>query len=225
MDDIKNKAKKGLSVNEFELIKAETNALIIDTRNAKNFGEGFIPDSINIGIDGDFAVWVGTIIVDLKQKLVVIAEPNRIDEVITRLLRVGFDQVMGYLDGGIEAWKNAGKELYQIKSVTPIQLASIMQNNPDTLLLDVRKASEYNSQHVVSAINTPLDYYKNFLAQIDKNKTYYVYCAGGYRSMIFISLLHRLGYRNLINVYGGFNEIIKTEKFNITDYVCPTTLL
>ena len=153
------------------------------------------------------------------------AEENRIEEVITRLARVGYDHAIGYLKGGFEAWKKSGKEFDTIESITPLELHSRLQQNPELNILDVRKKSEYDSEHIVEVENIPLDYINQNMAQVDKNKTYYVHCAGGYRSMTFVSILRARGYTNLIDVQDGFKAIKETDKFNITDYVCPTTLL
>lgn len=224
-DSVLKKGQKELSPEDFELVANETGALILDTRKAKDFAKGFIPNSINIGIDGSFAVWVGTLILDIKQEILLITESGREEEVITRLARVGYDNAIGYLKGGFEAWKNAGKESDTIPDITVEEFAAAEEANPDIHILDVRKKSEFDSEHIKNAQNLPLDYINENMAEVDKNKTYYVHCAGGYRSMIFASILKARGYDNLINVDGGFSAIKKSGKFDITDYVCPTTLL
>lgn len=225
IDSVLNKGQKALSPDEFELVANETGAVIIDTRKAKDFGAGFIPNSINIGIDGNFAVWVGTLILDIKQEILLITEHGREEEVITRLARVGYDNAIGYLKGSFEAWKNAGKEIDTIQDIDVEQFAAAQEANPNINILDVRKKSEYDSEHIVNAENLPLDYINETMSEVDKNKTYYVHCAGGYRSMTFASILKARGYDNLINVDGGFSAIKKSEKFKVTNYVCPTTLL
>jgi rhodanese-related sulfurtransferase len=214
-----------LSPAEFEAAANETGALILDTRDAQTFAKGFIPNSINIGIDGSFAVWVGAMIPDLKQEILVVAEPGREEEVITRLARVGYDYSIGYLAGGFSAWKEWGFEVDSITSITVEELAKIIAADPKVQVLDVRKNSEYLSEHVVDAENTPLDYINESMLKVNKDKTYYVHCAGGYRSMVFNSILRARGYDNLIDVAGGFKSIKESGKFKITDYVCPTTLL
>ena len=214
-----------LNVNDFEVVANETEALILDTRDAQTFAKGFIPNSINIGIDGSFAPWVGTLITDLKQAILLITEPGREEEVVIRLARVGYDNTVGYLAGGFEAWKNAGKEVDTITSISPETLFELQAADSNLPILDVRKASEFGSEHIVGAENAPLDYINDSMAKINKNKTYYVHCAGGYRSMIFCSILRARGYDNLIDVQGGFSSLKKMEKFTITDYVCPSTLL
>lgn len=225
IDDVMARGKKALSVTEFEVVANETHALIIDTRAAQKFAKAFIPNSINIGINGSFAVWVGTLVPDIKQEILLITEPGREDEVITRLARVGYDNAIGYLDGGIDAWINAGKETESIPTVSVAEFAAAEVANPDINILDVRKKSEYDSEHIVNAINAPLDYINNSMTAVDKNKTYYVHCAGGYRSMVFASILKARGYNNLIDVDGGFASIKSSGKFKVTDYVCPSTML
>ena len=225
IDDVMARGKKALNVTEFEVVANETHALIIDTRAAQKFAKAFIPNSINIGINGSFAVWVGTLVPDIKQEILLITEPGREDEVITRLARVGYDNAIGYLDGGIDAWINAGKETESIPTVSVAEFAAAEVANPDINILDVRKKSEYDSEHIVNAINAPLDYVNNSMTAVDKNKTYYVHCAGGYRSMVFASILKARGYNNLIDVDGGFASIKSSGKFKITDYVCPSTML
>ena len=223
-DAIKAKGTRPLTVREFEVAANETNALMIDTRNAQDFAKGFIPNSINIGIDGSFATWVGTLIPDVKQAILIIADAGREEEIVTRLARVGYDHPIGYLQGGFEAWRNSGKEIDEIISVNASDLADMLYNE-QVNIIDVRKESEYNSEHIIEAINMPLDFINNHMSSIDKNITYYVHCAAGYRSMIFASILRARGYDNLIDVKGGFNEIKKTNKFKLSEYVCPTTML
>ncbi len=220
-----NRGKKPLSPNAFDAAANETNALILDTRNAQDFAKGFVPNSINIGIDGSFAVWVGTLITDLQQPILLVTDPGREEEAIIRLARVGYDNTIGYLENGFSSWKAAGKEIEQITSITVEELAAAANANPHLSILDVRKLSEYNSEHIVNATNAPLDYINNSMALINKNQTYYVHCAGGYRSMVFASILKARGYHNLIDVQGGFKAIKEYGKFPITDYVCPTTML
>jgi glyoxylase-like metal-dependent hydrolase (beta-lactamase superfamily II)/rhodanese-related sulfurtransferase len=228
IDDIETvmeRGLRGLSVSEFEALANETGALVIDTRAAKTFGLGFIPNAINIGLAGGFAVWVGTLVSDIKQPILLVAEPGTEEEAIVRLARVGYDNTIGYLAGGFDAWQKAGRPVEQIKSITAEEFAAAEVNDPAIRILDVRKQSEYNSEHIVNAVNAPLDYINSSMALIDKNKTYYVHCAGGYRSMAFASILKARGYHNLIDVDGGFAAIKASGKFKVTDYVCPTTML
>jgi glyoxylase-like metal-dependent hydrolase (beta-lactamase superfamily II)/rhodanese-related sulfurtransferase len=225
IDKVLERGQHALSPDAFEAAANETSALILDTRDAQSFAKGFVPNSINIGIDGSFAPWVGAMIPDIKQEILLVTEPGRETEVITRLARVGYDFTIGYLEGGIESWKKAGKELDNIVSISPETLAQKQATDPNIAILDVRKASEFGSEHIINAQNAPLDFINESMASIDKDKTYFVHCAGGYRSMIFISILKARGFDHLIDVKGGFKEIKESGKFNITEYVCPTTLM
>jgi len=224
IDAVMQRGEHALSPDAFETAANETGAMIVDTRVSEIFVKGFIPNAINIGLDGSFAPWVGTLIPDIKQQILIVAEPGREEEVITRLARVGFDYSIGYLKGGFDAWKNAGKEVDTIVSISPITLVHKMKLS-DVNILDVRRKSEHDSEHVHGAINVPLDYINESMAKIDKNKKYYVHCAGGYRSMIFISILKARGYNNLIDITGGFKAMKESGLFEISDYVCPATML
>jgi len=223
--DVIKRGTQALSPASFEAAANETGALILDTRPAQVFAKGFIPNSINIGIDGSFAPWVGTLVSDIKQELLIVADKENIEEVITRLARVGYDNAIGYLDGGFESWKNSGKEIDTIESITAEELADRKEKNPSVPLIDVRKKSEYDSEHVEDAINAPLDFINDSMTKIDRNKTQYIHCAGGYRSIIFISILKARGFENLVDIKGGFKAIKENGKFSITDYVCPSTML
>lgn len=230
IDKVLERGQHALSSEAFETAANETGALILDTRAPQTFAKGFVPNSINIGIDGGFAPWVGTLIPDIKQEILLVTDEGREEEVITRLARVGYDYTIGYLKDGFAAWQKAGKEIDQIKSISADELADISKKDlsagaEKANILDVRKESEYKSEHVQEAENTPLDFINNSMAQIDKDKTYYVHCAGGYRSMIFTSILRARGYDKLIDVKGGFKDIKESGKFTLTDYVCPSTLL
>ncbi len=223
-DHVLQKGTRALNAKEFEAAANELHALIIDTRKADDFHKEFIPNAVNIGIDGSFATWVGTLVPDVNHPILLVIDEGREEEVITRLARVGYDNPIGYLKGGLKAWKEAGFETDAIRSISAEEFASRYANH--TLnILDVRKASEYNSEHIIDAINAPLDYINDSMTKVDKNKEYYVHCAGGYRSMTFISILQARGYRNLTNVAGGFSAIKPTGKFNISEYVCPSTML
>ncbi len=225
IDAVIKRGNIALSPGAFETAANETGALILDTRDPEIFSKGFIPNSINIGIDGNFAPWVGSMIPDIKQQILIVDESGREEEVITRLARVGYDYTIGYLQGGIEAWKKAGKEIDEIKSITVDELEALMAKDKNINVLDVRKESEYMSEHVENAENAPLDFINDSMLKVDKNKTYYVHCASGYRSMIFVSTLKARGYNNLVDVKGGFKEIKERGKIKVTDYACPTTLL
>ncbi len=224
IDKVLERGQHALSPDAFEVAANETGALVLDTRDPQTFAQGFVPNSINIGIDGQFAPWVGAMIPDIKQEILLVTDEGREEEVVTRLARVGYDYTIGYLKGGFNAWKNAGKEVDTIKSVTVDELAEIAQKE-NLNILDVRKKSEYLSEHIIDAENAPLDFINDSMAQVDKNKTYYVHCAGGYRSMIFNSILRARGFDNLIDVKSGFKALKESGKFKISDYVCPSTLL
>ncbi len=225
IDDVLARGQHAFTPDAFEVAANETSALILDTRAAQDFANGFIPNAINIGIDGNFAPWVGAMIPDIKQEILLVTDEGRELEVITRLARVGYDYTIGFLQGGFKAWQDAGKEVDTIKSIDALELADQKTKDNATLILDVRKASEYKSEHIKGAINAPLDFINDSMSMIDKDKTYFVHCAGGYRSMIFISILKARGFDHLIDVKGGFKEIKDSGKFNITEYKVPTTLL
>ena len=225
IDKVLERGQHALSPEAFEAAANETGALILDTRAPQVFAKGFVPNSINIGIDGSFAPWVGAMIPDIKQEILLVTDEGREEEVITRLARVGYDFTIGYLKGGFEAWSKSGMEIDSIKSISAEELAEIKDKNASANILDVRKKSEYFSEHVIDAENAPLDTINDSMAQIDKSKTYYVHCAGGYRSMIFASILKARGFENLIDVNGGFKAIKDSNLFKITDYVCPSTML
>jgi rhodanese-related sulfurtransferase len=225
IDKVLERGHHALSAEAFEAAANETSALILDTRDAQVFAKGFVPNSINIGLDGNFAPWVGTMIPDIKQEILLVTDEGREEEAVIRLARVGYDFTIGFLKGGFETWRKAGKEVDVIQSVSAEELDEIINKNPATAVLDVRKKSEYFSEHLIDAENAPLDFINDSMAQIDKRKTYYVHCAGGYRSMIFISTLKARGFDNLIDVKGGFKALKESEKFNISDYVCPSTML
>ena len=224
IDKVLERGQHALTPAAFEAAANETSALILDTRNVQTFAAGFVPNSINIAIDGSFAPWVGAMIPDIKQEILLVTEDGREEEVITRLARVGYDFTIGYLKGGIAAWKDAGKELDQIESISAEETLNRAQSGEGEII-DVRKNSEYLSEHIVDVENAPLDFINDSMLKINKNKTYFVHCASGYRSMIFISTLRARGYENLIDVQGGFKAIKESEKFKLSEYVCPTTLL
>jgi hydroxyacylglutathione hydrolase len=224
IDEVLRQGTTALSPAAFEAAANETTAVILDTRDAQVFAKAFIPNSINIGIDGGFAPWVGAMIPDVKQPILLVTEPGREEEVVTRLARVGYDNTLGYLEGGIQSWTNDGRETDHIQSVSADEMAAAFSKGGYEVL-DVRKNSEYLSEHLLDVTNAPLDYINDSMLKVDKNKTYFVHCAGGYRSMIFISILKARGYDNLIDVKGGFKAIKESGKIKVSDYVCPTTLL
>ncbi|MGZ3924873.1 MAG: MBL fold metallo-hydrolase [Flavisolibacter sp.] len=221
---VMERGKQALSPEAFETAANETGALILDTRDPQVFAKGFIPNSINIGIDGNFAPWVGTLVPDINQQILLVAEEGKEDEVTLRLARVGFDHTLGHLKGGIAAWTEANKETDHIRSIEANELADKLKTE-NVALLDVRRPAEYMSEHVVGATSMPLDYINDHINLLDKDQTYYVHCAGGYRSMIFASILKARGFNNIIDVKGGFKAIKETNRIPVTDYVSPTTLV
>ena len=223
--EVIRRGTQALDPGAFEAAANSTGALLLDTRNAETFAAGFIPNSINIGIDGNFAPWAGALIPDIKQPILLITDGGREEEVVTRLARVGYDQSIGYLKGGFAAWQQAGKQTDKIFSITAAELAQRNISDSSILIVDVRKKSEYDAEHVAGAINAPLDFLNNSMHLLDKNKTSYVHCASGYRSMIFISSLRARGFNKLVNIKGGLKAIKASNQFKITDYVRPTTAL
>lgn len=225
LDEVMQRGSHALSPEAFEVAANETEALVLDVREAQTFAKGFIPNAINIGIEGQFASWVGTLIPDLKQPILLVTEPGKEAETITRLARVGYDNCIGYLQGGIQAWKDAGKEADTVTSISAEAFSNLLAENPTLAAFDVRKKSEYDSEHVIGVENLPLDFLNENMAQINPDKTYYLHCAGGYRSMIAVSILKARGFDNLIDVAGGFAAIKAFGKLPLTEYVCPSTLL
>ncbi len=212
LDRILKRSLHAFSVEEFAELHREKNAVLLDTRRAQVFAKGFIPGAINIGLDGDFASWAGTLLKIVTTPILLVTEDGQQKEVITRLARVGFDHVLGYLKGGFEAWSGSGKGIDSITSLNADNVAALIQKE-DALVLDVRRAAEYIRGHVTNAINMPLDYIEENKQRIPRKKHVYVYCAAGYRSMAFISLLRSQGYTNLIDVNGGFKAIEKSDHF------------
>ena len=222
-DQVLKKGKQPLSIDDFETVAEETGALILDTRSASDFHEGFVPNSINIGIKGDFAPWVGAMIVDVKHPILLITDNGMEEEAITRLSRVGFDNVVGYLDGGYDAWRNSGKESDAIQRISADEFAK--QYNDQAKVIDVRKESEYEAEHINDAYSKPLSYINDWAKTLDHAEHFYIHCAGGYRSMIAASILQSRGYRNFTEIDGGFNAIKKTEKVPLSNFVCQSKTL
>ncbi len=223
IDQVIAQGNNALSPKEFELAANETGALVLDVRHQKDFVKGHIPRSIFIGLNGSFAPWVGALIKDVLQPILLVAPEGKIEEAITRLSRVGFDNTLGYLKGGYEAWQAAGKEIDTLKSIPATELAKKHKANANTPILDVRKKTEYLSEHIQGAENAPLSELNNHLAKLPKEETFYVHCAGGYRSVIASSILKAKGIHNLVDVAGGFKAIRPTS-LPTSDFVCPTTL-
>ncbi|EAY25501.1 MBL fold metallo-hydrolase [Microscilla marina] len=221
VDEVLGRGMKALSIEEFETKKSE-GVVILDTRHEQIFNKGFVPGAINIGLEGTFAVWVGTLIKNLNEPIMLVAPKGKEKETVLRLARVGYDNAIGYLKGGFDAWQTANKPVDQIKSIEATELATLNKSG-NINILDVRKPTEYQSERIVDAQNFPLDFINGHLNDLDKEATYYIHCAGGYRSMITSSILKKHGYPNVIEVKGGFREIAKTDIAK-TEYVCPSTL-
>jgi glyoxylase-like metal-dependent hydrolase (beta-lactamase superfamily II)/rhodanese-related sulfurtransferase len=222
LDTIIDRGNTPLSAEAFELAANETGALILDTRSANEFSNGFIPNSINIGIDGNFAMWVGEMITDIKQEILLITEPGREQESIIRLARVGYDNTIGYLKDGFDTWKKSNKEIDVISRITAEEFESRYALSP--IVIDVRKQSEYESEHVVGAINIPLNQINQKFSEFPIDQAFILHCAGGYRSMIASSILKSRGIEQFVDVIGGMTDILKTN-IPKTEYICPTTLL
>jgi glyoxylase-like metal-dependent hydrolase (beta-lactamase superfamily II)/rhodanese-related sulfurtransferase len=213
---------KPLSAEAFEVAANETAAIVLDVRHQDDFAKGHIPQSIFIGIDGGFAPWVGATVGNVAQPILLVTPEGREEETVTRLARVGFDNTLGFLKGGIEAWKNADKQVDVVEGIDADELKNIIEKNKIEIF-DVRKPGEYLSEHITEAHNTPLDFINDHMSEFPSNKPFYIHCAGGYRSMIAASILKSRGIHNLIDVKGGFGKI-KESGIEISDYVCPSTL-
>jgi rhodanese-related sulfurtransferase len=219
-EEVMQQGISALNPLEFKSIALAKGALIVDTRHPDVFRKEFIPGSINIGLDGNFAVWAGTLIPDIEQPILIVAEEGREKEVVSRLSRVGYDHTIGYLKGGIEAWKNSGLETDFIASVSAAEFSKTALELPETSVLDVRRKAEFEAGHLTNASNIPLDYINQNMEKIERNKPVFVHCAGGYRSVIFISILQARGFRNFINVEGGFLSIQSVGKLkSVTEKV------
>ena len=222
IDGVLERGVIALDVQEFKQTIDKNQALIIDTRPKEQFVEGFIPGSIFIGIDDTFAPWVGALIADLKTPIVFLAEDDKVEEVVIRLSRVGYDNALGFLMGGIDAWKAAGEEVDSLRQLRPNAFALMFSE--DIHLLDVRKESEFNAQHISGAQNMPLDFIWDSLPTLDKDKEYFVHCAGGYRSVIAASIMKKQGFNNVVNLIGGFKGLKETS-LELTDFQEQITML
>jgi glyoxylase-like metal-dependent hydrolase (beta-lactamase superfamily II) len=222
-DEVLSKCLHALSPEEFEEMAEHSGALILDVRNNEDFEKGFVPQSINIGLDGDFAPWVGALIVDVKQPILLITDENSEEETVTRLSRVGFDNVLGFLKGGFEAWKNSGKEIDKVHRISAQQFENEIKDKNVTII-DVRKESEYQAEHVDEAYNKPLAYINEWINHLEPTEHFYLHCAGGYRSMMAASILLARGYRNFTEIEGGFKAIAQTDVPK-SDFVCPSKVL
>ena len=222
IDVVLKKGTQELSPDAFEAAANETEAIILDVRSKEDFTSGHIPRSIFIGLDGSFAPWVGALVADVQQPLLLVTPEEREEETVTRLSRVGFDNTLGILKGGFDAWKKAGKEYDTLSSISAKEFKAI--NKEDKVpVFDVRKESEFKSEHVVDALNTPLDFINDHLAEFPDEDTFYIHCASGYRSIVAGSILKSRGIHNLVDVAGGF-KAMKEVGVEVSDYVCPSTL-
>lgn len=210
LDTVMEKGTKALSADAFEAIANETGAIVLDVRHEDEFIKAHVPGSIFIGMHSTFAPWVGALIRDVKQPLLLITPLGKESEAIMRLARVGFDNSLGYLDGGIKAWTAAGKETDTIKSISPEAFAEGLESR-NLPVVDSRKPGEFNGGHVIDALNIPLDFVNEQLAEVPKEGEFFIHCAGGYRSVIMASILKARGYHNMINVEKGFGGIKGTN--------------
>ena len=222
IQDVLESGTRPLSAEAFEVAANETGAVILDVRHQDEFAKGHIPQSIFIGIDGGFAPWVGALVGNVKQAILLVTPEGREEETVTRLARVGFDNTLGYLKGGVEAWKKEGKQLDAVEGIETTELKSRMEAN-ELEIFDVRKPGEFLSEHIPNAHNTPLDFINEHMAKFPSKNPFYVHCAGGYRSMIAASILKSRGIHNLIDIKGGFAKIKETG-IEVSDYICPSTL-
>ena len=222
-EKVLEKGMRALSVSEFENAAQVTEAIVIDTRTPADFAKGFIPKSISIGIGGDFAPWVGSLIKDVNQPILIVADEGREEEVITRLSRVGFDNVLGYLKGSFHSWKSEGKELDSVNRISVKEFESQLNLQSD-VVIDVRKESEYKAEHVDGAFNKPLDMINSWFAEIVNEKPFFIHCAGGYRSMIAASILKARGIHDFKEIDGGY-KAISTSTIPKTDFTCQSKLL
>jgi hydroxyacylglutathione hydrolase len=223
-EDVLEKGKVALDVDDFAKLAADEKTLVIDTRDRDLFPQGFIKGSWFIGIDDNFAPWLGALVTDLQQPILIVGEEDRIEEIVTRMSRVGYDNALGYLKGGFDAWKNAGKPVESLEETDAASFANDFQAGKIDNLLDVRKESEYESRHIENAANFPLDFINSNMDQVDADKKYYLHCAGGYRSTIAASIMKSRGYDNVVNIQGGFKALSETD-LPMTEYVEPTTML
>lgn len=222
-ENILNNGMREITANEFETIVEDSGALILDTRNSGDFAKGFVPQAINIGINGDFAPWVGALIADVNQPIALITELGKEVETVTRLSRVGFDNILGHLKGGFESWKTAGFDVDTVNRISAQQFEKEVKIG-ESKIIDVRKEGEYEAEHVEDAYSKPLAYINNWVKDINPNEHFFLHCAGGYRSMIAASILQARGYRNFSEIDGGFNSIAKTE-LPRTNFICQSKVL
>ncbi|MCG9790906.1 MBL fold metallo-hydrolase [Flavobacterium algicola] len=222
-ENVLNNGMQTINVKDFEAVTADAGALILDSRDNQTFSEGHIPQSINIGIDGSFALWVGELIVDVKQPIILVTEIGKEEETVTRLSRVGFDNLVGHLDGGFKAWKNAGKETDTVNRITATTFEKEVKIG-ESKVFDIRKESEYKAEHLEDAYLRPLANINDWIEDVNPKEHFYLHCGGGYRSMIAASILQSRGFRNFTEIDGGFAAIAKTD-LPKTDFVCQSKIL
>ncbi|MGA9638663.1 MBL fold metallo-hydrolase [Flavobacterium sp.] len=221
-ESVLNNGMQAIKVSDFEAIIKDTGALILDSRDSQAFAEGHIPQSINIGIDGPFALWVGQLIGDVKQPIVLITNKGQEEETVTRLSRVGFDHLLGFLEGGFEAWRQSEKEIDTVNRITAATFEKEVKIG-DSKVLDIRKENEYQAEHLEDAYLKPLANINDWIETIDPKEHFYMHCGGGYRSMIAASILQARGFRNFTEIAGGFAAIAKTN-LPKTDFICPSKM-
>lgn len=207
IDEVRERGLQALSVRAFQAAWEAEEALVLDTRHQDHFAQGHIPGAVFIGVDGTFAPWVGALITDLKQPILLVTDAGREQEVVDRLARVGYDNAIGYLAGGFAAWVAEGQDVEQTGDMSAADFVKLYQNNPGISLLDVRRTSEYAAQHVVGAVNFPLDFINQNMSEVNRDQRYYLHCATGYRSMIAASILQARGFGEVINIQGGFKAL------------------
>lgn len=217
-DEVLSQGLQSLVPEQFEEIAEVSGALVLDVRNSSTFVQGFIPQSVNIGLDGDFAPWVGALITDVNQPILLVVEKGDEEEAITRLSRVGFDQVLGYLNGGFDAWKKSGKEIDHVPRISAGQFEKEIKEK-DAKIIDIRRESEYNAEHIHEAYSKPLAYINEWIHTLDPEEHFYMHCGSGYRSTMAASILQARGYRNFTEIEGGFKAIASTG-IKKSDFVC-----
>ena len=219
IDDVLNQGTKALSIEEFQKLMKMEDVLLIDCRTKTDFVKEHIPGSLFFGLDGSFAPWIGTLINDIHQKIILICPEGKETEAVTRLARTGYDNSLGYLKGGITIWKSNGLETSSIKSIQPKDLENELKN---ISLVDVRKPNEYDAESVRGAVNLPLDFIHKNIDKYSSNKKYYIHCQSGYRSVIASSILKANGVNDVVDVAGGFKLIKESTELEIADFNCPS---
>ncbi len=217
IDEVRKRGARPLNIKAFKAAWEMEEALVLDTRSKEEFAKGFIPGSIFMGVDGSFAMWVGALVPDLKQPILFISEPDREEEIVTRLARVGYDNSIGYLEGGFKTWKKAGEQVDTVEEVDPMVFEELFKRKRDLNVLDVRKESEYNAEHLVGVKNFPLDFINKNMNKLGRDEKYYLHCVSGYRSLVAASILKARGIRDVVNVKEGYDELSKLD-FKRTEY-------